>query len=138
MPSGMDIKLTGRVTRLKAQETKSGKDMLSFSLPCEYGRKNDEGKRPCVWFRIVAMEHSARALEGQLQDGDHVVVWVDSISAKTYEDKNGKPAVSLEAWVQDWQVAKLCWVKKGETKPTPETIMDAEGSDGDGDADIPF
>lgn len=132
MPSGMDIKLTGRITRLRAQMTKSGKDMLSFSLPCEYGRKNDEGKRPCVWFRIVAMEHSARALEGQLQDGDHVVVSVDSINARIYEGKDGKPAVSLEAWVQDWQVAKLCWRKKDEPMTPQEEPLDG------GDADIPF
>ena len=132
MPSGMKIQLTGRITRLKLAETKTGKDMLSFSLPCEYGKKGEDGKRPCVWFRIVAMEHNARALESQLQDGDHVVVSVDSISAKVYEDKEGKPRVSLEAWVQDWQVAKLCWRKKDEPMAPQEEPLDG------GDADIPF
>lgn len=134
MPSGMKIQLTGRITKLKLAETKTGKDMLSFSLPCEYGKKGEDGHKPCVWFRVNAMEHNARSLHSQLQDGDHVVVQVDSISAKVYENKDKKQAVSLEAWVQDWQVSKLCWRKKDEAPKPQEDFLPDEGNPND----IPF
>jgi single-stranded DNA-binding protein len=127
----MKLQLTGRITRLKLAETKTGKDMLSFSLPCEYGKKGEDGKKPCVWFRVNAMEHNARSLHSQLQDGDHVVIAVDSVTAKAYEDKDGKPRVSLDVWVQDWQVSKLCWRKKDEALKPQEDFPDLpdEGND---------
>ncbi len=132
MPSGMKLQLTGRITRLKLAETKTGKDMLSFALPCEYGKKGEDGKKPCVWFRVNAMGHNARSLNSQLQDGDHVKVEVDSFTAKAYQDKQGETKISLDVWVQDWQVSKLCWRKKDEPMTPQEEPLDG------GDADIPF
>jgi single-stranded DNA-binding protein len=133
MPSGAKHILTGRITRFKMSETKSGKDFLSFSIPCEYGKKGEDGKKPCQWFRVNALEHNARSLNAQLQDGDHVVVQVDSITAKAYQDKQGEMRVSLDVWVQDWQVSKLCWRKKDET---PKDDFPEAG--GEENPDIPF
>jgi len=128
MPSGARHILTGRITRFKMGETKSGEDFLSFSIPCEYGKKGEDGKNPCQWFRVNAMGHNARSLNAQLQEGDHVVVQVDSITAKAYQDKQGETRISLDVWVQDWQVSKLCWRKKEEAPKPQDDFPSDEGN----------
>lgn len=129
MPSGIRLQLTGRVTKLNLKETSAGKDLLSFSLPCEYGKKGADGKRPCVWFRVNALEHNARSLHSQLQEGDHVVIQADSLTAKAYQDRQGEPRASLDVWVQDWQVSKLCWRKKDDIASSQSDSLPDEGND---------
>jgi single-strand DNA-binding protein len=65
--------------------TSSNTPVLGLSLPCEYGRKGRDGKRPTQWVDAAIFGKQAEALAPYLVKGQWVAFTIDDVHIEEYQ-----------------------------------------------------
>lgn len=89
------MKLTGVIRIGKDAElrsTQSGTSVCGIIGVFDYGRKDQNGKKPSQWVELAMFGKQADALAGYLTKGAVVDVTANEIHIETYEGKNGTVA----------------------------------------------
>lgn len=68
--------------------TTDGTAVLGLSLPCEYGRKGQDGKKPTQWVDATLWGKQAEGLAPYLVKGQWVAVTLDDVHIKEYQSQN--------------------------------------------------
>jgi single-strand DNA-binding protein len=69
--------------------TPDGTAVINLSLPCDYGKKGADGKKPTQWLDASLWAKRAEALAPYLVKSQWVAVTVDDVHIETYEGRNG-------------------------------------------------
>lgn len=70
--------------------TPDGTPVINLVLPCEYGRKGDDGKYPVQWLEAALWGKRAEGLAPYLLKGQWVAVTVGDVHIETFEGRNGQ------------------------------------------------
>lgn len=99
-----------------AEVRKVGKDQVAnLSLAYNYGKKDDDGKRPTTWVDASLWGERAEKLAPHLKKGTQLCVVLEDVALHTYKKGDGSEGVSLKA-----RVVSLEFVgnkPEGATKP---------------------
>lgn len=63
--------------------------VINLVLPCEYGRKGDDGRYPVEWLECALWGKRAEGLAPYLLKGQWVAVTVGDVHVETYNGRNG-------------------------------------------------
>ena len=98
-----------RLVRLGADAetryTADGKPIVNFSGAYNYGRRDDDGKRPSQWVKFAWSGDRADRFAQYLRKGKRFLVLAQDVRVTTYQDREGNTRASLEAWVSDVEFA---------------------------------
>lgn len=90
------ITIIGRAGRdAELRYTLDGTAVASFSLAVRDGKDKATGEERTMWFRVSCWRGLAEIAHQYVTKGKQVAV-IGSVSARLYDDRDGKPAVSLE------------------------------------------
>lgn len=127
-----NVALQGRlVADPQLRQTTSGKQVASFRLACDRGRKDANGNNITDWIECVAWENTANFISKYFQKGSMIVV-SGSIQTRQYEDKSGAKRTATEVLVAS---ANFCESKR-QQKPADSNTEDFAPIADDGD--LPF
>lgn len=71
------------------RHTPDGTPVINLVLPCEYGRKGDDGKYPVQWLEAALWGKRAEGLAPYLVKSQWVAVTVSDVHVETFEGRNG-------------------------------------------------
>ncbi len=77
------------------RQTQSGKNVASFTVACDRGRKDANGQSQADFIDVVAWDRSAEFVCKYFQKGSLIVV-DGRIQTRTYQDKNGNNRKAFE------------------------------------------
>ena len=77
------------------RQTQTGKQVASFRLACDRGRKNENGNTVADFFDVVCWEHTAEFLCKYFQKGSLIAV-DGRLQSRNYTDKNGNNRTAIE------------------------------------------
>lgn len=67
------------------RNTQDGTAVIGLSLPCEYGRKGQDGKKPTQWVDASLWGKQAEALAPYLVKGQFVAFTLDDVHIEEYQ-----------------------------------------------------
>lgn len=67
------------------RNTQDGTPVIGLSLPCEYGRKGQDGKKPTQWVDASLWGKQAEALAPYLVKGQFVAFTLDDVHIEEYQ-----------------------------------------------------
>lgn len=86
----LNIQAFGTIGRdAEVRYTGSGKAVCSLSIACNYGRKDETGKKPTQWIEASLWDKQAEALAQYLTKGTQVSVLLEDGHIEEYQGKNG-------------------------------------------------
>ena len=121
------------------RQTQSGKDVASFRIACDRGRKDANGQSQADWFDVVAWGNTAQFVCRYFQKGSLIAV-DGRLQSRQYQDKAGNNRTAIEIVANNVNFAGSKQ-DSGETrKPsTNETALDGDDfAIVDDDSDLPF
>ena len=127
----------GRDAELR--KTGAGDPVLGMALACNYGKKDEDGKRPTTWVDATLWGKLGEALAPYLLKGTQVCVTMDDVHLHTYEKKDGGTGVSLRGTVRMIELAgskPAAERQAPEAKPAPQAAK--VGAFDDFEDSIPF
>ena len=121
------------------RQTQSGKDVASFRIACDRGRKDANGQSQADWFDVVAWGNTAQFVCRYFQKGSLIAI-DGRLQSRQYQDKAGNNRTAIEIVANNVNFAGGKQ-DSGEThKPsTNETALDGDDFAIMDDADdLPF
>lgn len=77
------------------RQTTTGKNVASFRIACDRGRRDANGQSQTDWFDVVAWEHTAEFVCRYFQKGSLIAV-DGRLQSRQYVDKNGNNRTAIE------------------------------------------
>ena len=69
--------------------TPDGTAVINLSLPCDYGRKGQDGKKPTQWVDASLWGKQAEALAPYLLKGQFIAFTLDDVHIEEYQSQGG-------------------------------------------------
>ena len=79
----------------KLRQTTTGKNVASFRIGCDRGRKDANGQSQADWFDVVAWDRTAEFVCRYFQKGSMILV-DGRLQSRQYQDKNGNNRTAIE------------------------------------------
>ena len=77
------------------RQTTTGKNVASFRIACDRGRRDANGQSQADWLDVVAWDRTAEFVCKYFQKGSLIVI-DGSIQTRQYQDKNGNNRTAFE------------------------------------------
>lgn len=124
------------------RQTQNGKDVASFRIACDRGRKDANGQSQVDWFDVVAWGNTAQFVCRYFQKGSLIAV-DGRLQSRQYQDKagNNRTAIEIVANNVNFAGGKQDSGDTGKTvnPSTNETALDGDDfAIVDDDSDLPF
>lgn len=132
----------GRDTELRY--TPSGQQVVNLAVAYNYGRKNEEGRRPTQWVDAVLWGEQAARLQPYLLKGTGVEMVLRDVHVEEYQRHDHTVGHRLTGTVVHFEFAPTQRSGDSPAAParpasTPRPAAPANGPGGDGfDDEIPF
>ena len=95
------VAVMGRLARdPEMRQTTTGKNVVSFSIACDRGRKDANGQSQTDWLNVVAWDKTAEFICRYFQKGQLIVI-DGRLQSRSYQDKNGQNRTATEIVVQN-------------------------------------
>ena len=144
------VAIMGRLARdPELRQTNSGKNVCTFCIACDRGRRDINGQKQADWIDVTAWEKTAEFICRYFQKGSLIVV-DGRLQTRQYQDKNGQTRTATEIVAQNVNFAG----SKESTHPAAENavqrpaaatqgVLGEHGQDyydtiSDDDGDLPF
>lgn len=145
------VAIMGRLGRdPELRQTTTGKNVASFSIACDRGRKDANGQSQADWFDVVAWDRTAEFVCKYFQKGSLIAV-DGRLQSRKYQDKDGNNRTSIEIVASNVNFTGPKGQDSGEPTVSsysapPPTAPQPSYSDGKGDdfaliddeGDLPF
>lgn len=145
------VAIMGRLGRdPELRQTTTGKNVASFSIACDRGRKDANGQSQADWFDVVAWDRTAEFVCKYFQKGSLIAV-DGRLQSRKYQDKNGNNRTAIEIVASNVNFTGPKGQDDGESTVSsysapPPTTPQPSYSDGKGDdfaliedeGDLPF
>ena len=90
------VAIMGRLVRdPELRQTQSGKDVASFRIACDRGRKDANGQRQADWFDVVAWGNTAQFVCRYFQKSSLIAI-DGRLQSRQYQDKAGNNRTAIE------------------------------------------
>lgn len=90
------IAIMGRLARdPELRQTTTGKNVASFTLAVDRGRKDENGQNQTDWLNVVAWEKTAEFVCRYFSKGNLIAV-TGCLQTRSYQDKNGNNRTAVE------------------------------------------
>ena len=90
------IAVVGRLAaNPEMRQTTTGKNVASFRIACDRGRKDANGQNLVDWFDVIAWEHTAAFVCKYFQKGSMIAV-DGRLQSRQYKDKSGNNRTAIE------------------------------------------
>lgn len=90
------VAIMGRLARdPELRQTTTGKNVASFRIACDRGRRDANGQNQADWFDVVAWDRTAEFVCKYFQKGSLIVV-DGRLQSRSYQDKNGNNRTAIE------------------------------------------
>ena len=124
------------------RQTQSGKDVASFRIACDRGRKDANGQSQADWFDVVAWGNTAQFVCRYFQKGSLIAV-DGRLQSRQYQDKAGNNRTAIEIVANNVNFAggkqDSGETRKPSKPSTNETALDGDDfAIVDDNADLPF
>ncbi len=137
------IAIMGRLARdPELRQTTTGKNVASFTLAVDRGRKDENGQNQTDWLNVVAWEKTAEFVCRYFSKGNLIAV-TGRLQSRSYQDKNGNNRTAVEVLASQ---VSFCGEKKQENRQEERrenAPSYSQGNDTDfalieDDGDLPF
>lgn len=137
------IAIMGRLARdPELRQTTTGKNVASFTLAVDRGRKDENGQNQTDWLNVVAWEKTAEFVCRYFSKGNLIAV-TGCLQSRSYQDKNGVNRTAVEVLASQ---VSFCGEKKQENRqeerrenaPSYSQGNDADFALIEDDGDLPF
>lgn len=90
------VAIMGRLARdPELRQTTTGKNVASFRIACDRGRRDANGQSQADWIDVVAWDRKAEFVCKYFQNGSLIVV-DGRLQTRTYQDKTGANRTAVE------------------------------------------
>ena len=90
------VAIMGRLARdPELRQTTTGKNVASFRIACDRGRRDANGQNQADWFDVVAWDRTAEFVCKYFQKGSLIVV-DGRLQSRSYQDKTGNNRTAIE------------------------------------------
>lgn len=90
------VAIMGRLGRdPELRQTTTGKNVASFSIACDRGRKDANGQSQADWIDVVTWDRTAEFVCKYFQKGSLIVV-DGRLQSRKYQDKDGNNRTAIE------------------------------------------
>ncbi len=145
------VAIMGRLGRdPELRQTTTGKNVASFSIACDRGRKDANGQSQADWIDVVAWDRTAEFVCKYFQKGSLIAV-DGRLQSRKYQDKDGNNRTAIEIVASNVNFTGPKGQDSGEPTVSsysapPPTVPQQSYSDGKGDdfaliddeGDLPF
>ena len=114
------------------RQTTTGKNVASFRIACDRGRRDANGQSQADWLDVVAWDRTAEFVCKYFQKGSLIAI-DGRLQSRSYQDKNGNNRTSVAVVADNINFAG----SKGTSKPVDEGGEAAPRSDAWPKADPP-
>ena len=97
------------------RQTTTGKNVASFRIACDRGRRDANGQSQADWLDVVAWDRTAEFVCKYFQKGSLIAI-DGRLQSRSYQDKNGQNRTAVEIVAQN---ANFCGSKES-TSPAPQ------------------
>ena len=142
----MPVSEFGRIGRdAELRYTGSGDAVCSIPVAVDYGRKGQDGKKPCQWYDVTLWGKQAEALSQYLTKGKQVFFVGSDLHVETFPKNDGTQGVKLSC-----RCAEIKFASDGQSQgqqqaprqqaPQQRPAPSQQGTNGPDsyDDDIPF
>ena len=142
----MPVSEFGRIGRdAELRFTASGDAVCSIPVAVDYGRKGQDGKKPCQWYDVTLWGKQAEALAQYLTKGKQVFFVGSDLHVETFPKNDGTQGVKLSC-----RCAEIKFASDGQSQgqqqaprqqaPHQRPAPSQQGTNGpdDFDSEIPF
>ena len=126
------VVLMGRlVADPQLRQTTTGKNVASFRVACDRGRRDANGQNQADFFDVVAWDRSAEFVCRYFQKGSMIAI-DGRLQSRNYQDKNGNNRTAIEFVVDNIYFAgpkqdnQQGTVDDGGTNPPPATYRNQQ------------
>lgn len=92
----MPVSEFGRIGRdAELRYTGSGDAVCSIPVAVDYGRKGQDGKKPCQWYEVTLWGKQAEALAQYLTKGKQVFFVGSDLNVQTFQKGDGSQGTKL-------------------------------------------
>ena len=137
------VAIMGRLARdPELRQTTTGKNVASFRIACDRGRRDANGQSQADWIDVVAWDRQAEFVCKYFQKGSLIAI-DGRLQSRSYQDKNGNNRTAFEI-VADG--VHFCEKKSADVSGVPVSASPMTFSAGntadfvemDIDGDLPF
>lgn len=126
------VAIMGRMAAdAQLRTTQSGKNVASFRIACDRGRKDANGQNQTDWLDVVAWDKTADFVSRHFSKGSMIAV-TGRLQSRNYQDKNGNNRTAIEIVANQ---VSFCGEKQQDTKsfqPANENALNfAQGGNDD-------
>ncbi len=90
------VAIMGRLARdPELRQTTTGKNVASFRIACDRGRRDANGQSQADWFDVVAWDRTAEFVCKYFQKGSLIIV-DGRLQSRSYQDKAGNNRTAIE------------------------------------------
>jgi single-strand DNA-binding protein len=90
------VAIMGRLARdPEMRQTTTGKNVASFRIACDRGRRDVNGQSQADWLDVVAWDRIAEFICKYFQNGSLIVI-DGRLQTRQYQDKNGQNRTAVE------------------------------------------
>ena len=90
------VVIMGRLARdPELRQTTTGKNVASFRIACDRGRRDANGQSQADWLDVVAWDRTAEFICKYFQKGSLIVI-DGRLQTRQYQDKNGQNRTAVE------------------------------------------
>lgn len=90
------VAIMGRLARdPELRQTTTGKNVASFRIACDRGRRDANGQSQADWLDVVAWERTAEFVCKYFQKGSLIAI-DGRLQTRQYQDKNGQNRTAVE------------------------------------------
>lgn len=103
------VAIMGRLARApELRQTTTGKNVASFRIACDRGRRDANGQSQADWLDVVAWDRTAEFVCKYFQKGSLIAI-DGRLQSRSYQDKNGQNRTAVEIVAQN---ANFCGSKE--------------------------
>ena len=128
------VAVMGRLARdPEMRQTATGKNVVSFSIACDRGRKDANGQSQTDWLNVVAWDKTAEFICRYFQKGQLIVI-DGRLQSRSYQDKSGQNRTATEIVAQNVNFA-------GNAQSAAPALSQGSGDDYaeiEDNGDLPF
>ena len=110
------VAIMGRLARdPELRQTTTGKNVASFRIACDRGRRDANGQSQADWLDVVAWDRTAEFVCKYFQKGSLIAI-DGRLQSRSYQDKTGQNRTAVEIVANN---ANFCGSKES-TSPAPQ------------------
>ena len=110
------VAIMGRFARApELRQTTTGKNVASFRIACDCGRRDSNGQSQADWLDVVAWDCTAEFVCKYFQKGSLIAI-DGRLQSRSYQDKNGQNRTAVEIAAQN---VSFCGSKESAS-PAPQ------------------